>query len=101
MVPVDDLAASPNAINFNNGKYVPEIFTSTGKFTTDIYFNWHIARSFHLISGVDNLLNVHPDFAVNPQAKYQAGNNETGGPWDSIQMGSNGMRLFTRLLFKF
>jgi iron complex outermembrane receptor protein len=100
MVPVDDLAASPNAIDFNNGKYVPEIFTSTGKFTTDIYFNWRIFKSLHFIAGVDNLFNVHPDLAVNPQAKYQAGNNETGGPWDGVQMGYNGMRFFSRIQFK-
>ena len=101
MVPVDDLAASPNAVDFNNGKYVPEIFTSSGKFTTDIYFNWRIFKPLHLIAGVDNLFNVHPDLAVNPQAKYWAGNNETGGPWDGVQMGYNGMRIFTRLQFRF
>lgn len=101
MVPVDDPAASPNAVDFNNGKYVPEIFTSSGKFTTDIYFNWHIFKPLHLIAGVDNLFNVHPDFAVNPQAKYWAGNNETGGPWDGVQMGYNGMRIFTKLQFRF
>ena len=101
MVPVDDRAASPNAVDFNNGKYVPEIFTSSGKFTTDIYINWHIFKPLHFIAGVDNLFNVHPDLAVNPQAKYWAGNNETGGPWDGVQMGYNGMRIFTKLLFKF
>ena len=101
MVPVDDRAASPNAVDFNNGKYVPEIFTSSGKFTTDIYINWHIFKPLHFIAGVDNLFNVHPDLAVNPQAKYWAGNNETGGPWDGVQMGYNGMRIFTRLQFRF
>ena len=101
MVPVDDLAASPNAVDFNNGKYVPEIFTSSGKFTSDIYFNWRIFKQLNLIAGVDNLFNVHPDLAVNPQAKYWAGNNETGGPWDGVQMGYNGMRIFTRLQFRF
>ena len=101
MVPVDDRAASPNAVDFNNGKYVPEIFTSSGKFTTDIYINWHIFKPLYFIAGVDNLFNVHPDLAVNPQAKYWAGNNETGGPWDGVQMGYNGMRIFTRLKFRF
>jgi iron complex outermembrane receptor protein len=101
MVPVDDLAASPNAVDFNNGKYVPEIFTSSGKFTTDIYFNWRIFKQLNLIAGVDNLFNVHPDLAVNPQAKYWAGNNETGGPWDGVQMGYNGMRIFSKLSFRF
>jgi iron complex outermembrane receptor protein len=101
MVPVDDPTASPNAVNFNNGKYVPEIFAYTGKFTTDIYVNYQIIKSLSFIAGVDNLFNIHPNLAVNPQAKYWAGNNETGGPWDGVQMGYNGMRIFTRLQFRF
>jgi iron complex outermembrane receptor protein len=101
MVPVDDPSAASNALGFNGGKYVPEIFAYNGKFTTDVYFNWHIFKPLHLILGADNLFNVHPDFAVNPQAKYWAGNNETGGPWDGVQMGFNGMRIFTKLSFKF
>jgi iron complex outermembrane receptor protein len=101
MVPVDDPTASPNAVNFNNGKYVPEIFAYTGKFTTDIYVNYQIIKSLSFIAGVDNLFNIHPNLAVNPQAKYWAGNNETGGPWDGVQMGYNGIRIFTRLQFRF
>jgi iron complex outermembrane receptor protein len=45
------------------------------------------------------LFNVHPDIGVNPLAKGWAGDNESGGPWDSVQMGFNGMRLFVKLSF--
>jgi iron complex outermembrane receptor protein len=101
MVPLDDPNSTANYLDFNNGKYVPEIFTYNGKFTTDVYVNWHIFKPLHLVAGVDNLFNVHPDFGVNQQAKYWAGNNETGGPWDGVQMGFNGMRIFTRLQYRF
>ena len=80
---------------------VPEIFNYKGKFTTDIYMNIQVRKTTALIIGADNIFNVHPDFAVNPQAKWWAGDNETGGPWDGVQMGYNGLRLFTKLTFKF
>ena len=80
---------------------VPEVFNYKGKFTTDIYMNVQMRKNTSLIIGADNIFNVHPDFAVNPQAKWWAGDNETGGPWDGVQMGYNGLRLFTKLSFKF
>jgi iron complex outermembrane receptor protein len=80
---------------------VPEIFNYKGKFTTDLYMNLQMSKKASLIIGADNIFNVHPDFAVNPQAKGWAGDNETGGPWDGVQMGYNGLRLFTKLAFKF
>jgi iron complex outermembrane receptor protein len=80
---------------------VPEIFNYKGKFTTDIYMNVQLNKKMSWILGADNILNVHPDFAVNPQAKWWAGDNETGGPWDGVQMGYNGLRIFSKLVFKF
>jgi len=80
---------------------VPEIFNYKGKFTTDIYLNVQLNKKISWVLGADNILNTHPDFAVNPQAKYWAGDNETGGPWDGVQMGYNGMRIFSKLSFKF
>ncbi len=80
---------------------VPEIFNYKGKITTDIYMNIQMCKSASIILGADNIFNVHPDFAVNPQAKWWAGDNETGGPWDGVQMGYNGLRLFTKLAIKF
>ena len=46
-------------------------------------------------------MNVHPDLGVDPAAKYWAFNNETGGPWEAVQMDANGRRLFVRLAFNF
>ncbi len=80
---------------------LPEIFNYKGKFTTDIYASAQISKAATLVIGADNIFNVHPDFAVNPQAKWWAGDNETGGPWDGVQMGYNGLRMFTKLLIKF
>ncbi len=101
MVPVDDASSATNTSNFNNGKYVPELFNYKGKFSTDLYMNVQVSKKASLILGADNIFNVHPDFAVNPQAKWYAGDNETGGPWDGVQMGYNGLRIFSKLVFKF
>ena len=81
--------------------FLPELFNYSGKFSTDIYSNIQLSKKVNFIFGADNIFNVHPDFAVNPQAKYWAGDNETGGPWDGVQMGYNGLRLFTKLAFRF
>lgn len=81
--------------------FVPELFNYGGKFTTDIYSNIQLSKKVNFIFGADNIFNVHPDFAVNPQAKWWAGDNETGGPWDGVQMGYNGLRVFTKLAFRF
>jgi iron complex outermembrane receptor protein len=81
--------------------FLPELFNYSGKFSTDIYSNIQLSKKVSFIFGADNIFNVHPDFAVNPQAKYWAGDNETGGPWDGVQMGYNGLRLFTKLAFRF
>ncbi len=92
MIPSD---ADPN-------KMVPEIFNYNGKTVTDVYASYKFCKAATLIVGCDNLLNIHPDFGVNPLAKgYFNGDNESGGPWDSVQMGFNGRRIFTKLAFNF
>ena len=80
---------------------LPEVFNYSGKFATDLYLNVQLNKKTSWILGADNIFNVHPDFAVNPLAKGWAGDNETGGPWDGVQMGYNGLRLFSKLVFKF
>lgn len=85
----------------NSNKYVPEVFNYNGKITTDIYGSYKFSRKVSLFIGADNLFNVHPDLGVNPLAKGWAGDNESGGPWDSVQMGFNGLRIFTKLAFDF
>jgi len=87
MVPTD---ADPNV-------YVPEQFNFNGKLVTDLYVSYKFSNQVTLFAGADNLFNVHPDVGVNQLAKGWAGDNESGGPWDSVQMGFNGMRLFVKL----
>ena len=82
--------------------YVPEIFNYNGKVTTDISVSYKFCKKITLFIGADNLFNIHPDLGVNQKAKtYFVGDNESGGPWDSVQMGFNGRRLFTKLAFNF
>ena len=76
---------------------VPEHFNFDGKVVTDLYGSYKFSKQVTLFVGADNLFNVHPDIGVNPLAKGWAGDNESGGPWDSVQMGFNGMRLFAKL----
>jgi len=47
------------------------------------------------------LFNVHPALGAVPNARYEAMDNESGGPWDSVQMGFNGLRLFGKLVLNF
>jgi iron complex outermembrane receptor protein len=58
-------------------------------------------KNITLFLGADNVFNVHPNLGVNPLAKGWFGDNESGGPWDSVQMGFNGRRLFGKLAFNF
>lgn len=90
-VPTD---ADPNV-------YVPDRYIYSGKYVTDAYVTYHINKHLQFSMGADNLFNVHPELGVNPLARGWAFNNETGGPWDAVQMGGNGTRLFARVGFNF
>jgi iron complex outermembrane recepter protein len=90
-VPTD---ADPNVL-------VPEDFNYNGKITTDVFVSYKLCKHASLFLGVDNFFNVHPDLGVNPVAKGWAEDNESGGPWDSVQMGFNGRRVFSKLAFNF
>ena len=92
---------NPQVPSDKDGTYVPEVFNFNSKITTDIYASYKFSKKISLFIGADNLFNTHPDLGVNPLAKGWAGDNESGGPWDSVQMGFNGMRLFTKLAFNF
>ncbi|MEO5983973.1 MAG: TonB-dependent receptor [Ferruginibacter sp.] len=88
---------------------VPEIFNFTGKATTDVYASYKFSKRVSLFIGADNLFNVHPDLGIVPGARFnpdpdvgsQVFDNESGGPWDSVQMGFNGLRLFSKLVLNF
>jgi iron complex outermembrane receptor protein len=85
----------------NGTGYVPEIFNYGGKVTTDVSVSYKFSKKLTLFIGADNVFNIHPDLGVNPLAKGWYGDNESGGPWDSVQMGFNGRRFFSKLAFNF
>ncbi|HPH83806.1 MAG TPA: TonB-dependent receptor [Ferruginibacter sp.] len=77
--------------------YVPEIFDFKSKLVTDVFISYKLTKKLSIFAGADNLFNVHPNLGVNQQAKGWFGDNESGGPWDSVQMGFNGLRLFGKV----
>lgn len=85
----------------NASVYVPEVFNYNSKIVADVYASYKLCKAASLFIGADNLFNVHPDLGVNQLAKGWAGDNESGGPWDSVQMGFNGLRLFSKLILNF
>jgi iron complex outermembrane receptor protein len=81
---------------------VPEDFIFNGKVATDVYLSYKFTKNINWYAGVDNLFNVHPDQAVTPDARSSSwGDSESGGPFDAVQMGFNGLRMFTKVAFNF
>lgn len=80
-----------------SGPLVPEIFNYHGKVVSDVFFAFRFSKKVSLFWGVDNIFNVHPDLGIVTGANAQSFDGETGGPWDAVQMGYNGMRPFARL----
>lgn len=98
----DGLGINPQVpTDADPGIYVPDQYNYGGKLVNDLYFTYKVNSKVSLSWGADNLFNVHPDLGINPAARGWAFNNETGGPWDAVQMGGNGMRLFARVGFSF
>lgn len=84
-----------------DGTEIPELFTYNPKLATDIYASYKFTKHVTWFLGADNVFNVHPDMSVAPGARLSAFDGESGGAWDSVQMGFNGIRLFTRLVLNF
>jgi iron complex outermembrane receptor protein len=80
---------------------VPDQYNYSGKVVSDVYFTYKLSKTAHVSLGSDNLFNVHPTLGAVLTAKGYAYNNETGGPFDAVQMGQNGRRLFARIGFNF
>ncbi len=78
-----------------------EIFDYKAKVTVDVFASYKLSKKISFFIGADNVFNVHPNFAAVPNARYEGFDNETGGPWESVQMGINGRKLFTKLSFNF
>ncbi|WP_428331147.1 TonB-dependent receptor [Mucilaginibacter sp.] len=95
-------------VSLDNGSgVVPEIFDFKPKVTTDLYVSYKVSKIVSWTAGVDNLFNVHPGKAIVPGSSSATsgsssfGDSESGGPFEAVQMGFNGMRIFTKLLFHF
>ncbi len=97
----DGLGIDPMVPKDDGNGTVPDSYTYGAKLVTDIYMGYQISKAISFTLGVDNILNVHPDLGQVNTAKYWAYNNETGGPWDAVQMGGNGTRMFVRLSGRF
>ncbi|MBK8485081.1 MAG: TonB-dependent receptor [Saprospiraceae bacterium] len=80
---------------------VPDLYNYTPKWVHDVYVSARIVKGATLYFGVDNLWNIHQDLGFVNGAAGWAYNNETGGPWDAVQMGGNGRKLFARLGINF
>lgn len=94
----DGLGINPQVpTDANENVYLPDQYFYSGKTVTDLYFSYRISKKVTIYWGADNLFNVHPDYGFLQQAKYWAFNNETGGPWDSVQMGADGTRVYVRV----
>jgi iron complex outermembrane receptor protein len=89
------------ALDSDPNTTVPEQFNYYGKLVTDLYGSYKITKVSTLFLGIDNLFNVHPNLGYVHGAKLSAYDGETGGPWDAVQMGVNGLRLFAKLSFNF
>ncbi|MBK6860191.1 MAG: TonB-dependent receptor [Saprospiraceae bacterium] len=80
---------------------VADLYLYKPKWVQDIYASARIINGLTLYLGLDNIWNEHPDLGYVPGTAGWAYNNETGGPWDAVQMGGNGRKLFARLGFNF
>jgi len=110
-----DVSAPANApdpyfpyVALDNGSgVVPEIFNFSPKVTTDIYASFKFTKMISWTLGVDNLFNIHPDEdvvkgAISPTSGTSSfGDSNSGGPFESVQMGFNGRRIFTKLSLRF
>ena len=87
---------------YEDSKHIlKEEFIYGGKLTVDLYVSCKVSKKVSFFWGVDNVFNVHPDFAAVKNARYEAFDNESGGAWEPVQMGYNGRRLFGKVAFTF
>jgi iron complex outermembrane recepter protein len=90
-------------VTTNDGKsVVPENFVHKGKVTSDGYLSYKVSKNLVWYAGVDNIFNVHPDLSIVPNARNaSAYDSESGGPFDAVQMGFDGMRLYSKIVLNF
>lgn len=97
----DGTTLTPTVPTDDGSGQLPDQYIYSGKAVTDLYFTYGFTKSLRVSIGADNIFNVHPDLAYVPGAKGYAFNNEPSGPFDAVQMGGNGRRVFARLAFNF
>ncbi|WP_234111505.1 TonB-dependent receptor plug domain-containing protein [Chryseobacterium sp. R2A-55] len=68
------------------------------RITTDLSFGYHFTPKFNLTLGGKNIFNQYPTLQT---AQVSAGNTESGGIFDPVQMGFAGRQVFARVNFKF
>jgi len=78
-----------------------EEFVYKPKVTVDLFATYKFNKKVSIFVGCDNIFNVHPNFAAVQNARYESFDNEAGGAWESVQMGFNGRRLFSKIAFNF
>jgi iron complex outermembrane receptor protein len=97
----DGTTLNPTVPLDNGAGQVSDQYIYSGKAVSDLYLTYRINKATRLSIGSDNIFNVHPDLGYVAGAKGYAFNNEPAGPFDAVQMGQNGRRLFVRLGFNF
>ncbi|MCZ2397277.1 MAG: TonB-dependent receptor [Chitinophagales bacterium] len=95
--PIYELPVIPTDADQN--KLIKYEVVYKGKVASDLFLSYKISDKVKVFVGADNIFNVHPDLGVLQAAKFWSFNNQSGGPWDAVQMGQNGRRYFTRVAF--
>lgn len=68
------------------------------RYTTDLSFGYDFTKNFSWIIGSKNLFNQYPSLQ---KEAVSAGNTESGGIFDPVQMGFLGRQVFTSIQFNF
>jgi iron complex outermembrane receptor protein len=97
----DGSTLTPTVPTDNGDAQLPDQYIYSGKAVSDLYLTYGLSKSARFTIGADNIFNVHPDLAYVTGAKGYAFNNEPSGPFDAVQMGGNGRRIFARLALTF
>lgn len=84
----DDFGGTPGAaLEASKDVYDPAL-------VLDLSAQYHISSKLSITVGANNLLNKYP-------TQQDADWTDSGGYWDSVQMGFSGMYLFGRVGFRF
>ena len=77
----------------------PDDFQNYGaKVTTDLSFGYDFSKKLNWTLGAKNIFNRYPSMQYDA---VSAGNTESGGIFDPVQMGFSGRQIFTRINYTF